>query len=495
MPTREMAALDLGSNSFHLIVAHETNGHLQVVDRIKEMVRLAEGLGTGNRLNEPVAQRAMDCLERFGQRLRDLHRDNVRVVGTNTLRKARNSAQFIDRAQEALGHSVEVISGREEARLIYHGVSHTLEDSDDRRLVIDIGGGSTELILGRSFQPEIMESLHIGCVGVRDQFFPDGRLSKDSLQAAINHCRQELQAVRNQYRAIGWDIAIGASGTVLAARDVLTQLENNPATVISSNGLKAINERMIQAGHVDSLRLPGLSEQRRTVFPGGMAVLAAAVDALRLGTLRASQGALREGLLYDLLGRAQHHDIRDSTVQNLMVRYHIDAAHAKRVRDTALSLLAQTAVAWNLTESSNRLLLAWAADLHEIGMDIAHTHYHRHGGYLLAHMDMPGFSRPDQVQLASLVRSHRRKFPVETEPMLARKHILRLAALLRVAVILNRSRSKNPLPHIAATARNSQLTLTIPEKWLAKHPLTSLNLREEAEYFFASPITLKIETG
>ena len=490
-----MAALDLGSNSFHLIVAHESNGHLQVVDRIKEMVRLAEGLGTGNRLAEPVAQRAMDCLKRFGQRLRDLHRDNVRVVGTNTLRKARNSAQFIARAQEALGHPVEVISGREEARLIYHGVSHTLEDGDDRRLVIDIGGGSTELILGRSFQPEIMESLHIGCVGIRDRFFPDGRLTGKSLQAAVNHCRQELQAVRNQYRAVGWDLAIGASGTVLAARDVLTQLEGNPATVISRKGIRTVNERLIEAGHVDRMRLPGLSEQRRAVFPSGMAVLTAVVEALRLDTLGASRGALREGLLYDLLGRAHDHDIRDSTVQNLMVRYHIDIAHAKRVRDTALSLLAQTAAAWNLTESSSRLVLAWAADLHEIGMDIAHTHYHRHGGYLLAHMDMPGFSRPDQFQLASLVRSHRRKFPVESEPMLARKHILRLAALLRVAVILNRSRSKNPLPHIGANARNNQLTVTIPKKWLAKHPLTSLNLKEEAAYFAASPIDLKIKTG
>ncbi|MDE0061961.1 MAG: exopolyphosphatase [Gammaproteobacteria bacterium] len=495
MATREMAALDLGSNSFHLIVAHQSNGHLQVVDRIKEMVRLAEGLGATNQLAETVAERAMGCLQRFGQRLRDLHRDNVRIVGTNTLRKARNSAQFLARAQEALGHPVEVISGREEARLIYHGVSHTLEDSDDRRLVVDIGGGSTELILGRSFQPEIMESLHIGCVGIRDQFFPDGCISRKSLQAAINHCRQELQAVRNQYRAVGWDIAIGASGTVLAARDVLTQLEDNPATAISSRGLKAINERMISAGHVDRLRLPGLSEQRRSVFPGGMAVLTAVVDALRLGTLRASRGALREGLLYDLLGRAHDRDIRESTVQNLMVRYHIDAAHAKRVRDTALSLLAQTAVAWDLTESSNRLLLAWAADLHEIGMDIAHNHYHRHGGYLLAHMDMPGFSWPDQFQLAGLVRSHRRKFPVETEPTLARKHILRLAALLRVAVILNRSRSKKPLPHISAAATNDRLSLTIPKKWLAKHPLTSLNLEEEADYLSASSIALQITVG
>ena len=492
---REMAALDLGSNSFHLIVAHETNGRLQVVDRIKEMVRLAEGLGSGNCLAPPVARRAMHCLERFGQRLRNLHRDNVRVVGTNTLRKARDSAQFIDEAQAALGHPVEVISGREEARLIYLGVSHALDDNHERRLVIDIGGGSTELILGRRFQPEIMESLYIGCVGLTDRFFGDGHLTEKSLRAAINHCKQELQAVRNQYRSLGWDVAIGASGTILAVRDVLAQMQNDPAAVITPKGIKAITDRLIESRHIDNLGLPGLSEERRAVFPGGVAALAAIINALRLRTLQVSRGALREGLLHDLLGRVHHHDIRDSTVQNLMVRYHVDAGHAKRVRDTALGLLAQTAGAWNLTESSDRLLLAWAADLHEIGMDIAHNHYHRHGGYLLANMDMPGFSRLDQIQVASLVRSHRRKFPVDSEPLLAQKQILRLAALLRVAVILNRSRSKDPLPHIGAVARNSQLTLTIPKKWLAKHPLTSLNLKQEAQYFAAAPLTLKIKAN
>ena len=490
-----MAALDLGSNSFHLIVAQETNGHLQVVDRIKEMVRLAGGLDRDNQLAETAAQRALDCLRRFGQRLRDLHRDNVRVVGTNTLRKARNAAQFIAQAEAALDHPVEVISGREEARLIYLGVSHTLEDNHDRRLVIDIGGGSTELILGRSFQPEIMESLHIGCVGMTERYFSDGNLSKKTMRAAINHCKRELQAVRNQYRSVGWDIAIGASGTVLASREILAHLQANPATVITPAGIDSLNERMMQAGHVDKLRLSGLSEQRRGVFPGGVAIVAAIMDSLQLRTLRASRGALREGLLYDLLGRAHDHDIRDNTVRNLMARYHIDTDHAKRVRDTALSLLAQTASSWKLTDSSQRLLLAWAADLHEIGMDIAHSHYHKHGGYLLANLDMPGFSRPDQVQLASLVRSHRRRFPVETEPMLATPHILRLAALLRVAVILNRSRSKNPLPHIGATAKSGQLTLSVPDEWLAKHPLTELNLKEEAAHFAASSIRLRIATG
>ena len=233
---REMAALDLGSNSFHLIVAHASNGRLQVVDRIKEMVRLAEGLGSSNTLAPNVAQRALNCLERFGQRLRQLDRDNVRVVGTNTLRKAHNSAQFIDAAQAALGHPVEVISGREEARLIYLGVSHALEDNHERRLVIDIGGGSTELILGRRFQPEIMESLYIGCVGLTDEFFGDGCLTEKSLQAAINHCRQELQAVRNQYRSPGWDVAVGASGTILAIRDVLAQMQDDPTAVITAKG-------------------------------------------------------------------------------------------------------------------------------------------------------------------------------------------------------------------------------------------------------------------
>ena len=488
--------MDLGSNSFHLIVAQESGGHLQTLDKIREMVRLAEGLDDRQRLTAPASQRALECLERFGQRLRHLRRENVRVVGTNALRKAHDSGAFIDSAERALGHRVEIISGREEARLIYLGVSHAVEDNHDRRLVIDIGGGSTELILGRHFQPEVMESLYIGCVAQSQQCFADGAITKRAFKTAINHCLRELEAVRSQYPPSAWDVAIGASGTVLAVRDVLAGLQNNgEAGDIRPAGMADLIERLVEARHLDRIDLPGLSPERQPVFPGGVAVLAAVMEALNVGVLEVSDGSLREGLLQDLLGRVHHQDIRDATVRNLMGRYHVDAAHAKRVRDTALALLAQVAVSWGLQAAEHRLLLAWAADLHEVGMDIAHNQYHKHGGYLLAHMDMPGFSRLDQSQLATLVRLHRRKFAIDDEALpTAEGAILRLTALLRLAVILHRSRSNDPQPHIAIEANGEGMEVTLFKEWLAKHPLTKLDLKEEARYLQASPLGLKIKT-
>ena len=495
-PRRELAALDLGSNSFHLIVAQEANGRLQVVDRIREMVRLAGGLDADNRLKAPAARRALACLERFGQRLRHLTRDNVRVVGTNALRKACDAQAFLERAEAALGHPVEIIAGREEARLIYLGVSHALEDSRERRLVIDIGGGSTELILGRRFQPEEMESLYMGCVGLTEKHFANGRLSGKAFARAINEAKQELQAIRNRYLSLGWDLAIGASGTILAVQDVLAEMRGDANGGIDPKGVQTIIRRLTEARHVNDLDLPSLPAERRAVFAGGVAVLAAILESLQLECLQVSQGALREGLLHDLVGRVHRHDTRDETVRNLMARYHVDAIHARRVRDTALGLLAQTAVSWGLQDSANRLLLGWAADLHEIGMDIAHSQYHKHGGYLLANMDMPGFSRLDQAKLASLVRSHRRKFPLsEEDGTFPDREMQRLAVLLRSAVILNRNRSHAALPHVGAMARNGRLTLSFPAQWLAKHPLTKLDLAQEAEYLVPVPLMLKTKAA
>ena len=491
----QLAALDLGSNSFHLIVAQETNGRLQIVDRIKEMVRLADGLDGDLRLSAAARQRALVCLERFGQRLRHLRDENVRIVGTNALRKAHDSNAFIAEAEQRLGHRVEIISGREEARLIYLGVSHALEDTHDHRLVIDIGGGSTELILGRRFQPEIMESLYMGCVSVSNRCFADGALTKRAFKTAVNECLQELEAVRTQYLNAGWDVAIGASGTMLAVQEVLANLHSDEAQHIEPAGVRDLIDRMICAGHLDRLQLSGLSQERWAVFPGGVAVVQALIRSLGLKRLQVSDGALREGLLHDLLGRVHHQDTRDYSVRNLMDRYHIEAPHAKRVRDTALSLLAQVAQSWRLQSPEDRLLLAWAADLHEIGMDIAHNQYHRHGGYLLAHMDLPGFSRLDQSQLATLVRLHRRKFAMEDASIVPEIRVLRLAVLLRLAVVLHRSRSTAPLPHIAAAAENGQVRLTLPKPWLGKHPLTRLDLQKEARYLLNSPVKLQVKTG
>ena len=489
----QLAALDLGSNSFHMLVVQVANGRIQVLDKLKEMVRLAEGLDAYDELAEPVALRALECLERFGQRLREIPPRNVRVVGTNTLRRANNAGDFIRRVEAALGHTVEIISGREEARLIYLGVCHALEDEHDRRLVIDIGGGSTELILGRRFKPDLMESLFMGCVGVSRTYFADGRIRAAQFQEAVNHAKQELEPIERAYSERGWDTVIGASGTILATQEILRAM-NIEQNSITADGLEQIRRVMLQAKSLDTLSLPGLPPERAPVFPGGLAILCAIFDRLGLTRMQVSNGALREGVIYDLLGRAQHQDVRENTVRDLIGRYHIDEKHARRVRETAIGLLAQAAGPWGLTDPIDKLLLAWAAELHEIGMDIAHTQYHKHGGYLLQHMDMPGFSSWDQQQIAALVRAHRRKFPV-SEPMFVGPdgvRITRLATLLRLAAVLHRNRVSRPLPHTDLKVDRHQLCLTLPDSWLRRHPLTRLDLQQEAAFLGSAGLQLSI---
>lgn len=491
----EFAALDLGSNSFHLLVVQTTNGRIQVLDKIKEMVRLAEGLDADDHLSEPVAQRALACLERLGQRLRDLPPDHVRVVATNTLRRAANAGDFLRRAEAALGHTVEIISGREEARLIYLGVCHALEDHHERRLVVDIGGGSTELILGRRFEPELMESLYMGCVGLSRRYFADGRISASQFQEAVNHARQELEPLRRAYKDEGWDTAVGASGTILAAQEVLNHMGRDPGG-ITLNGLEQIRRALIGARQVADLSLPGLPSERAPVFPGGLAILYAIFEALDVERMQATSGALREGVIHDLLGRAQHQDVRESTVRDLMSRYHVDEHQARRVRESALLLMAQVATDWQLTDPADRLMLGWAADLHEVGMDIAHSQYHKHGGYLLRYMDMPGFSSWDQRRLAALVRAHRRKFPASEASFSGSEgtRLLRLAVLLRIAVVLHRNRGTRPLPHVglAISEDRGHVVLSLPTAWLRRHPLTRLDLKQEAGYLEAVPLKLTV---
>jgi exopolyphosphatase/guanosine-5'-triphosphate,3'-diphosphate pyrophosphatase len=493
-PPTELAALDLGSNSFHLIVARQQNGRLQVIDRLKEMVRLAGGIDANGNLSQAAMERALAALSRIAQRLRPLHEDNVRVVGTNTLRRARNAREFVVRAEAVLGHRIEVVSGREEARLIYAGVCHALSPSGERRLVIDIGGGSTELILGRDRVPEIMESLHMGCVSFSERFFPDARLRPRRFDAAVLAAQQELEPLETQFLGHGWDIAIGASGTVIAIRDLATSLglsTNN----IDANSLPELRRAMLEHAETSQLAALGLPAERAPVFPGGLAILTALMATFRLKRVQVSDGALREGVLLDLLGRAQDHDQRDVTIDDLARRYHVDTAHAQRVRRTALRLLAAVADRWELDDPEWNKLLGWAALVHEIGTDIAHSQYHKHGHYLLVNMDLAGFSRDDQRRLALLVRSHRRKFPVAefmAVPESERKLLMRLSALLRIAVVLHRNRTEDPLPTIDLTVKGSELRLTIDPQWLATHPLTCLDLEQEQLFLDSVPLRLAV---
>lgn len=486
-----IAAVDLGSNSFHMIVARLQDGQLRVVDRLRDPVRLAAGLDRNHRLDPDVRRRALECLQRFGQRLRELGPDSVRVVGTNTLRQARD-AEFIEEAQQALGHPIEVIAGVEEARLIYLGVAHSLGDEGGRRMVMDIGGGSTEFIIGEGFQPLRLDSLYMGCVTLTERCFRGGKLGKGSFQEAELIARLELEPIQERFRRLGWTRAIGASGTIRTVREILVE-QGWSEQGINLQGLRKLRKVLLDAGHIDKLKFKGLPDDRRVVLAGGVAILHAAFEALGIERMLIAQGALREGLLYDLLGRIQHDDVREAAVLALMNRYQVDAQHAVRVEQVALQLLDALARDWGLDDPMQRTWLHWAAGLHEVGLVIAHSQYHKHGAYLVQHSDLSGFSMRDQALLAVLVRGHRRKFPrdeLAALPKPLQEPARRLLVLLRLAVLLRRDRADIPLPEFTVKIAGNQLQLKFPAGWLDAHPLTSADLLEEQKFIAAAGTAL-----
>ena len=478
----QFAAIDLGSNSFHLVVARAEEHALTVIDREREMVRLAAGLDEKNEIIPAASERALDCLARFGERLRGLDADNVRIVGTNALRKARNSRQFIASAEKALGFSIEIISGVEEARLVYLGAAQTLQGDRGRRLVVDIGGGSTEIIVGDKSDPLFLGSLYIGCVSSSERFFPDGKYDEQRMRRAIFSAQLELEPNIAVLRSLAADDFIGTSGTARAIDNVLR--ENGwSETGITLDGLDKLGRKIIKAGSVNKLKISGLSEQRRPVFAGGVAVMTAIFKALDLDFMRVSDGSLREGVLHDLIGRVLHEDRRAITVLDLMKRHHIDRDQGKRVRHTALILFDQIRKQGLLNRE--RRLMGWAAQLHEIGLMIAHNQYHQHGGYLLQNMDLPGFSRQEQGALSIMVRLHRRKYLPELieDNVYVRSDALGLMTrILRLAVLLNRGRLPMGLPSLRLQLTDAPgMSLEIPQLWLDDHPLTEADLEQEVE--------------
>jgi exopolyphosphatase/guanosine-5'-triphosphate,3'-diphosphate pyrophosphatase len=479
-----LAAVDLGSNSFHMVVARYSHGQLVILDRLREMVRLAAGLGESNRLDDAATDRALRCLERFGQRLRAMRADSVRVVGTNALRRAKRKRWFLERARAALGHPIEIISGLEEARLIYSGVVHTSPMSPDKRLVIDIGGGSTEVVIGEAFNPLLLESLSVGCVGLSALYFDDGRISAKRFERARTAVRLELEPLLEAYRKMGWLQAFGSSGTVRVIGDTLRALNPDHAH-ISLENMNSLAERVISAGHVDELDLPEVDAERAPVFPAGLAILIEVVESLGIDRVRVAEGAMREGLLYDLMGRFTDEDARVRSVRAMEKRYHVDASQADRVEATAVALLEQVESEWGLEDPLAESVLRWAARLHEAGLDIAHSKYHRHSAYLLEHADMPGFPREEQLLLAAMVGCHRRQLSVESlEDLLPPWDRLAefLIVLLRLSVLLHRGRSPQPLPEVRLTVKGRNITLELPPRWIKEHPLTLEDLEQERAY-------------
>ncbi|BAU77162.1 exopolyphosphatase [Metapseudomonas furukawaii] len=488
-----IAAIDLGSNSFHMVVAKADHGEIRILERLGDKVQLAAGLDEARNLNEESMQRGLDCLRRFAQMIAGLPEGAVRIVGTNALREAHNRAEFIRRAEAILGHPVEVISGREEARLIYLGVSHTLPDTPGRRLVADIGGGSTEFIIGQRFESQLRESLQMGCVSYTQRYFRDGKITPARYAQAYTAARLELMGIEYSLRRLGWQEAVGASGT-LRAVGLAIKAAGLGNGEINPEGLAWLKRKLFKLGDVEKIDLDGVKPDRRPIFPAGLAIAEAIFDALELNRMTHSEGALREGVLYDLLGRHHHEDVRERTLSALMERCHVDVEQAARVEAKALEALEQVASSWGLDDDWHRDLLLWSARVHEIGMDIAHYHYHKHGAYLIEHSDLAGFSRQDQLMLALLVRGHRRNIPKDRFAEFGEEGVklLRLCVLLRFAILFHHIRGTSAMPAVTLEADGNSLSLQFPKGWLEANPLTQADFEQEAEWLKRIDFVLKV---
>jgi len=493
-PPEIVAAVDLGSNSFHMIVCSLKDGKLQTIDRLREMVRLASGLDADNVLDENTQQRALACLERFGQRIRNFPPGSVRIVGTNTLRTATNAGQFLIKAEHALGHPIHIISGIEEARLIYLGVAYSLSSNADLRLVMDIGGGSTEYIIGAGETPKEKESLHMGCVSVSNLFFPDGRVSENAFNRATLFAEQKLEPFQRKFQRKNWDEAIGASGSLRSIAKVLqaTGWSNNG---ITSPGLEKLVTHLKLCNHISELNLPDLDPERLPVFAGGVAIIYATFKSLGIEQMTVSDGALREGLIQDLLGRLYNHDMRSETVLSAAERFRTDKKHAARIKQTINVMLSQLSDDYSWADDENcTQFLNWAADLHEIGMDIAHSQYHKHSAYIIENGDLAGFSNQDQIVLASIIRSHRRKFSqalFNELPSPWNTDAPYLTLVLRLAVLLHRNRLEHELPDFKIAIIKSKICLQFPSEWLSQSPLTHADLIQEADYIKSAGFKLE----
>jgi len=479
-----LAAVDLGSNSFRLSIGrvHDENGVRQIyqIDRMKETVRLAAGLDENKILSAESIERALEILHRFGERLESFHPDRVRAVATNTFRVARNAAEIMPLAEAALGFPIDVIAGREEARLIYTGVNHTLPPSENRRLVIDIGGGSTEVIIGKAEEPLTMSSLYMGCVSYTRKFFIDGLIDEHTMLTAEMSARREIEVITKPYKKLGWQEAYGSSGTAKALQAILVE-GGFSKKGITASGLRRLRQKLIKSGRVIASELPGIKLERADVLPGGLAIMSAFFDEMGIDVMHTGDGALRLGVLVDLAGRGQAQDRRDETVKVFMKRYHVDTGQASRVKRT-VNRLYDSIFPDSGPHDELKHAVNWAADLHEIGMPISSNGYHKHGAYILNNADMPGFSKADQATIAMLVLAHTGKLGKVQSLVKSREQWMAIL-VLRLAALLCRRREEVEAIALTVSVKGKSIVTTVNRNWLAKHPLTDFSLHaEETEW-------------
>ena len=488
-----LAAVDLGSNSFHLQIGRVVDEQIYPLDAVREVVRMGAGLTADKRIDRATQAKALEALAKFAERLRGFPRPAVRAVGTNALRVAKNASQFLREARQVLGFPIEVISGREEARLIYLGVAHAIPAAagsrSERRLVVDVGGGSTEFIIGTGLEPQLTESLYMGCVSYSLRYFPDGKVDKGRMKAAELAARQEVAGIVRGYRAAGWDVAIASSGTARSLENIMR--ENGLGEEgLSRDGLERLRSLLIKAEKAE--RIAGVRPNRAPVLPGGLAIVNAVFDELGLEAMKVSDGALRHGVLYDLLGRVERRDMREVTVQQFVRRYHVDAAQAERVLNLSLTIYDALVPGAERDEDFDRVLLGWAARLAEIGLSIAHAQYHKHSSYIISNADMPGFSRMEQARLARLVLAHRGNL-AKMQDLGLEGGDWKLVFALRVASLIQRRRADDRLPFLRVAADAGGFAIDLPQSWLDENPLSAAALETESDQWKA--VGMKLEIG
>jgi exopolyphosphatase/guanosine-5'-triphosphate,3'-diphosphate pyrophosphatase len=492
----KVAALDMGSNSFHLVVARIVAGSVQIVHRVKQKVRLADGLGDDGVLSAEAIQKGLDTLGVIAESLQGFEPEYVRVVATHTLRRASNAKEFLKAAKKIFPFPIDVISGAEEARLIYQGVAHT-NHQNGQRLVVDIGGGSTEFIIGEDFDTKILRSLQMGCVSYTNRFFKHGELKPKAFDKAITCARQELEMIDKQYQKLGWQTCIGTSGTIKVIIELAAQLDStNRENQVSLSDLYTLKDWCCAAGNSRDLKLQGLSEDRQPVLAAGLAILIGIFKSLNIDQMEFSPAALREGVLYEMEDHLKHVDIRERSAESLATRYDVDVEHAKRVLSTTMDIYKQVKKSWEIDSTELKNLLAWSALLHEVGLQINTRGIQRHSGYILQNIELPGFGQEQQNLLAILARFHRKKIKMMEVPeftILAQEQVYKLISLLRLAVLLNIKRQDDILPNMSLKAKGSELSIQFPKNWLEQKPVFSADIEQECDYIKELGLTLSYE--
>ena len=506
-----IAAVDLGSNSFHLMVARvvlkKNDSRLKKIDSVKEHIKLADGLNAYKELTEPYLLKAIRCLTRFSERLRSFSPERVRVVGTNTFRVAKNIGEFLPKFEQALGFPINVISGVEEARLIYKGVCNSLDSNGKQKLVIDIGGGSTEFIVGSGPDPNLLESVYIGTSKIKLDFFSTQQIKIENFNNAVLWARKEIQVITRNFRKVGWDIAYGCSGTIKSVNDVC-RANGLGGSKLSLESLDEIILLTCKVGNLQEYAIPGLKGDRASTFPAGVAILKAIFHELKIENLEFSTAALRTGVLFEIAGRGWQPDQRDRTVKHLIEQYEVDRLHASRVSNLATNFLKQLV---DLSTSDNKELkkiIHWTSLLLEIGQTLSHNAYHRHSSYIVANSDMPGFTLREQTVMASLILGHTGKLP-KVSHILNHEKFRASLICLRLAAIFSRSRVNLNPPEMffRYEDKNQVYILEMSKDWIDLHPLTAFTLKQEVRewrkvgikfslsYYFTESKSINSEIG